>query len=253
MRNWIIQTNCFTDYDIDNLIEKVKDAGNTVRSGHYSFSDKSLLDDMPNNPVLYGSIQMCRQAQKLGANYYYIPGNFQMSAIIANWKGLCLNYDSIFLTFEQIKNNPDRLFNIFGDKIFLKPNLSNKSFTGFSTDRDNFQIEMNTMSLQNVQNDEIILVAKHVDIIHEWRFFIFEEVGCFSPYSWDGNIKEVDDYVLDFAENVSYNIWRPDEYFVLDVAETSEGLSVIEVNSINSSSLYGCDVQAFIKHMEWTS
>ena len=70
---------------------------------------------------------------------------------------------------------------------------------------------------------------------------------------------QTDERVTKFAQNMA-NLWHPvvlgepcvlpAKAYALDIAETPDGLKVIEINTINSSGFYGADVQKIIMAIE---
>ena len=56
-------------------------------------------------------------------------------------------------------------------------------------------------------------------------------------------------YLRGYAAGVSY-VWRPNDAFVLDVALTSEGTKIVEVNNLNSAGWYKGDLQKLVNALE---
>jgi hypothetical protein len=46
------------------------------------------------------------------------------------------------------------------------------------------------------------------------------------------------------------DIWQPDDAFVLDIAETSEGFKIIEINCLNASGFYACEMDKVVIALE---
>jgi len=46
------------------------------------------------------------------------------------------------------------------------------------------------------------------------------------------------------------DLWSPDVGFVLDIADTPEGFKVIEVNCLNASGFYACDMAKVVFALE---
>lgn len=59
----------------------------------------------------------------------------------------------------------------------------------------------------------------------------------------------IPEYVLKFAQDM-VNLWQPNHAFALDVCETPEGMKIVEINSINSSGFYACDMGKFVNAIE---
>jgi len=56
--------------------------------------------------------------------------------------------------------------------------------------------------------------------------------------------------VLEFA-NQMVQIWQPDRGFVIDIARLSnDELKIVELNNLNSSGFYSCDVMKIVAAIE---
>ena len=44
--------------------------------------------------------------------------------------------------------------------------------------------------------------------------------------------------------------WQPSRGFVIDIAEAAEGPKIIEINNLNSSGFYCCDVSKIVQTIE---
>ena len=53
--------------------------------------------------------------------------------------------------------------------------------------------------------------------------------------------RDVKQEIVEYAQRM-VDVWQPAKAFVIDVAETNEGLKVIEINNINSAGFYEADV-----------
>ena len=56
---------------------------------------------------------------------------------------------------------------------------------------------------------------------------------------------EVGQRIIDFA-NERVREWNPRIAFTLDIADTPEGLKIIETNAISSSGFYAIDMNKFV-------
>ncbi|MFA5490852.1 MAG: ATP-grasp domain-containing protein [Candidimonas sp.] len=248
---WIVQTNCFVDYDIDSLISAIKRQGNDVKYGNFTIRDRHLLDDIPQLSIIYGSVQFCNIASKAGAypGYYYRSDTFSMSAILANWADMMINSESLFVPWGEVKRRYSYFFDTFDGSFFMRPNLSSKSFTGFVINQDNWEIERSTIDSQNVMVDEMVMIAPAKKITHEWRFFVSDRIICSTPYGWDDNLIDVPEEATKFVENILRRQWQPDSAYVVDIGQTETEMGIIEINSVNSSGLYKCNVDDFVQGM----
>jgi hypothetical protein len=57
--------------------------------------------------------------------------------------------------------------------------------------------------------------------------------------------EEVEPRIIEFAQDC-VDKSQPDDAFVLDVADTPEGLKIVEINNINSAGFYKGDMQKLV-------
>ena len=90
-------------------------------------------------------------------------------------------------------------------------------------------------------------------IYREYRFFVVNgKVVTGSQYrvglrvfSTECNEKDVIRYAQKMVD-----LWSPDVGYVLDIADTPEGFKVIEVNCLNASGFYACDMGKVVFALE---
>ena len=68
------------------------------------------------------------------------------------------------------------------------------------------------------------------------------KVGSIKRYSPP---EHVDARITRFARECAA-IWSPNDAFVLDVADTADGLEIIEINNLNSAGFYKADMQKLV-------
>jgi hypothetical protein len=59
-------------------------------------------------------------------------------------------------------------------------------------------------------------------------------------------LPETDPKALEFASSVAKDSWQPDTIYVMDVAETTEGFSLLEIGGANCAGLYACDLEKVV-------
>lgn len=179
----------------------------------------------------------------------FLNENFEQSAWVNGWgKERMLNSEYIQSTLGDVE--------IPWSKFFARPAEDTKSFSGTIFEKENFEtwkqkvLDVNSQQL-NATTEIIIAPLKKIYI--EYRFFIVNgKVSTGSVYK-RGDVVQYDslmpNYVIEYAEELAA-IWSPDVAYVLDLADTDEGLKIIEVNNINSSGFYASDLQKFIISIE---
>ncbi len=82
-------------------------------------------------------------------------------------------------------------------------------------------------------------------IFREWRTFVVDGmVVAQSQYAELGKRHRqahVDEDVIRYAQSL-VDIWQPAPCFVLDIGETKDGLGMVEINTLNTSGVYECDM-----------
>lgn len=137
-------------------------------------------------------------------------------------------------------------------RVFIRPCEDLKAFTGQPIDWLDLQDwqarvrdgEKSTRALQ-LNLDTPIVVASLKEVFREWRFFV---VGgkvitgsqYRTMYSRDVTAN-VDTDVYAYAQKM-VDLWQPADCYALDICETKNGLSVIEINCFNGSGIYACDM-----------
>lgn len=163
------------------------------------------------------------------------------------------------LSDDGIVGTVDQIENIHGwDTLFVRPIHDTKAFSGTVMSSDEFEKWKHDIS-DVVETDYSplhcnteIMIASPKKIYAEYRMFIVNgEVVTGSMYKQGNRVisnKHVDNAIYQFTGSM-IGRWRPAKAFVIDIADTPNGLKVIEINCINSSGFYSADVQQIIMAM----
>ena len=87
----------------------------------------------------------------------------------------------------------------------------------------------------------------------EYRFWVVAgEVATCSMYRRGGQIHYAGDVDQRLGAFVETRIaeWMPHESFVIDVCDTPDGMRIVEINTLNSSSFYAADVQRLVSALQ---
>lgn len=182
----------------------------------------------------------------------------------------CLNHDSEIGILANVPE--DRT-------LFLRPVLDDKSFAGFVATPEAITSwkEGIRSALAGKREDEqdptvlpttIVAWAAPKTILAEHRFFVvgrtvvtgsrYQLAGRSSkrlnnpdrePSVGDPQWLSPDSEVRAFAQRM-VDLWSPIDNFVIDVAQTDDGLRVIELGSLNSAGWYESDVAALVDAVE---
>jgi len=171
--------------------------------------------------------------------------------------------------------NPDSIVQRLGDyfdlsgfegsNVFVRPVLDSKTFNGEVKSKYDFKDWRQSIKFMDdfmtdelvdipmLNKDTIIAVAAAKKIYSEYRLFIVDKsIVAASMYKLGSDLTttdDVDERILRFAR-IMIQRWRPAQAFVMDIADTPDGLKVIEINNINSSGFYACDPQKIIMGIE---
>ncbi len=272
--NWILEQFAVEDY-FDKIIECVnKFDDNYVHLKSFEYYIRDLEKEVDNTlpTVALCSIQTAREInrKKFIPGAIYSDKAFEVNRYYKDYHEFILNKDYMCLPFWSLVQNKDFIFNTFGnnDCVFIRPNSGGKSFTGFVTDKDNFECAIDQAFIVGEEPYELVCISEPKNIKYEWRIVIIDGKvisGCrYKTFVKRDLIEEIPDRVIDYAKLVVESVKNPpQECYIMDVAETSDGLSIVELNSMSCSGLYKCDiskimvalrdyiVKNFIRNEEW--
>lgn len=154
-----------------------------------------------------------------------------------------LNNNSIFL---NIKEAQDFIFNT---DMFIKPSKDLKSFGSGILKKGksiNEYIKGTYTNLNTFNDNEIIMISPKVEILSEYRFFVVnKKVITGSRYMKDNSMsisEIIPDYILDTVKEY-VTLYQPHEIFNIDIAETEDGIKIIEYNCMNIAGSYDSDLE----------
>ena len=275
----LIQSNMFNETGYARLVNAVKEMNlpygifKLRPFDHEIQWEEGIISGGAKPTMVWGTLSVERAA----ARYGWHPGvfkneNFSMKVLDEKWGPRMLNSDAKFYKLGEVPS--------WEGAMFMRPVHDTKSFVGQLMNGDEFEKwredlfalrdEFTTVDL----NTEVMIASpKHV--IDEARFFVVDkQVVAGSMYRIDGHVlyKGIDSntplympmwewanahcYGTRYAGDVWYTIgragaWAPHEAFVMDVARTEEGFSIIEVNCINSAGFYDCNMGSVVRALEY--
>ena len=154
------------------------------------------------------------------------------------------------LPASQLVAEPGRAFDRVGahDEAFVRPDSPLKPFAGRVLARD--AVSLAALDHGFYYDDEHlpVVVAPLRSVGQEWRFVVVDrEVVAGSGYLAEGRravAQAPDSEAWRFAAQVASEMEQPEPVYVLDVCETPEGLSLLELNPFSGADLYACDLGA---------
>ncbi len=208
--------------------------------------------------LICGSYTLAKIAVKRG----WKPGAFidnldyvtMASKLPADW---LLNPDATILPFKDVRIETDKFIRPVEDsKVFSGRVYKPEEWADFhagalkALDVDGgvpgFTLDVNTP----------VIVSAPVEIFTETRFFVVDgKVVTHGRYKRGNRVvghivnDPADPHVIEHAQRVA-DFWQPQPAFVVDIAETPEGLKIVEYNSLTCAGFYGADVQALVMALE---
>lgn len=260
---WVLQCNMMAEGAFNSLIEQLdrQDVPYCiVQKIPFSLEvapDPTPLIEASGEKAVFvvGATGMSKVAKDRG--WVYLDGNINYEALIKQYGDLMLNADSMIAKFGHIDEQHVQLGKqLFGDPVFIRPVLDSKSFSGQVMSWHDLVewrkrvIENNEVSSFSTLTafDEVVISGLK-EIYAEYRFLVVNGQVITGSLYKRGNMiyseacNEGD--VLDFAQRMA-GIWCPNEAFCLDIAETPDGLKVLEINTVNSAGFYAMDMSRYV-------
>ena len=152
-----------------------------------------------------------------------------------------LNNEAEYYTCKNI------LDKTFAKDMFIKPSKDLKAFNGGI-------IKTNTTVREHIESgffkkdylNETIVIAPLKDIYAEYRFFIIEDKIITGSMYKRGDRVLYDSFIPEdiMEKAIEYaKLYKPADIFVMDLADTKEGIKIVEYNCWNCSGLYNIDIQ----------
>lgn len=248
---WVLEKNVFAEKCFDQMVEHFKDKNipyHIVKVIPFIHEIDGKVPDVTNPCVVYGSIGTQKLAQKHG----WTPGvwtndQFNEKVLIDKLGVHSLNRNSTFLMLSEVHT----LRGILSDSIFIKPNTDTKEFAGQVIRNDEFMSwYKNMIDIGYLETDDFeVMVSYPKKLGMEWRLVIVDgkvcECSIYKQYQIVKSERQMNPEVIEFAEKC-VKLHNPADVFVMDIAQTEDGLKVIEYNTFNSAGLYACDVTNII-------
>lgn len=253
------------------LLEKQKYAFGLLDGEQDDLSPAPIFKTAP--VLAYGSSTMVRAVQRYGARFGWAPVAWTPWDLLR-----CSSYLSWVddLTVQKYRKilplgilaepmTQDMVYGALGQDgcVFLRPDEGDKTFGGRIIERPRFDDCVATLLGQNLAPETPCVVSMPEVIRREWRCFV--RIGepslercrviTSSQYRENGRLREVagcPEEVARFAELVAGYWPHDDEHMpavVVDVAETQDRLTVMEIQTVHCAGLYACDEDALVREL----
>lgn len=221
-------------------------------TGHLS----PAIDLNTRNAICIGPYSMRHSAKEHGL----YPGVFDIEHFDfviqkQKWGKEMLNFDSIITSFNQLNDLNEN------KDYFIRPVDDSKCFAGnvFNGASIN-EWKSNVIALDEngdnhgtLNGNTLLQFSSVKDIIAEYRFWIVKgQVVAHSIYKKNGKVfcsEKVNNDVLDYVKGV-IETWQPNEAFVIDIADTSEGFKIVEINTLNAAGFYHANIENIVDALE---
>lgn len=257
---WAIQTNLIQDFTVQSVWYAAIENGCRVQEivvipFQDEFGNEDEIANFDGVVIPYGSCKLTRISEERNwRGNCYVPETFRTN-VWNEKRSDMLNADShqmmVKETAEFFKNTPD------DEQWFIRPVQDLKQFSGTVCDVADIKQWMSSTKSGNFSfGDETqIIVAPVKKLYSEARFFVVGgKVIDGSYYRMGGRLISshiTQPEVIDSAQELA-DKWLPHECCVIDIADTDDGLKVIEFNTFNSSGFYDHDIPKIVKEMtQW--
>lgn len=264
---WIIDSIMADTYYGGNFLSSLKELGREVTIYEDSPFNEIKMEKLAFNELTlsYGSVNFISKISKMDnvssfADFHSFDVNKYMSYLDPS---LLLSSDYMYITVSFLFNEfqKERMKEMFGSKVFIRPNSSKKIFAGQIFDLNDETNLINTFKENNIDLNTIITISSIKDIICEYRTFVSRKNGVISASSYfyderGAEIRGCPEKVRYFAETIMEELSdkAPDKLLVVDVAEYEKNggscLGLVELNAPSTSGMYACDAKPVIMEME---
>jgi len=256
--HWVLQTNLYSEEGWDTLVAALDKLGRPY-SVHrvIPFSD-GQPDPDPGLPdgaraITMGSYTLAQYAAARGWRPGAYLDNLDFEVQRAHWGAHMLNADAWVGPLRAYAGTPT--------PFFIRPVADTKAFVGQVMDLGELRawqerlLAISPEDRPSLDGDTPIMAATKKTIYAETRTWIVGgRVVTASGYKL-GTLPrqtppdEVEPRITEFAQACA-DEWCPNRAFVLDVADTDQGLRIVEINNLNSAGFYKGDVHRLIAAIE---
>lgn len=193
--------------------------------------------------MIYGSKTFANIAKNMGLE----PGSFSNENF--EYEVFRRELGDELLNNEIIIGELSTLYPI-AEEFFIRPTGNTKLFTGMIVNKRDFLVWQERENREDSPYiGQNLMIAPIQKIKVEYRFFVVNQLVITGSSYKVGDRQDCS--LKPSTKIVSYVLRIVDKFplakaFVIDIAETENGLKVLEYNNINTSGLYGCDEVALV-------
>ncbi len=266
--SWILERGVFLEGNPDRMKQLIVSGGMEcieiqeapIRSMGYlliledrqALLVKSLLPPPETRVIVYGSIRLAHDLKGMWIPTVWANSeNFSCRTYLARWTRHVLQQDYVIIPFGEFASKAAELLERHGvnRSVFVRPDENLKHFEA----KVILESEFESFLRQSIADETRVLVARPRALVCEWRFVIWRgAVVTGSRYSQERQLSlgPAEPEARQAAEIVARDPWQPEPIYVLDIGKTDQGeYRVVEINSINCSGLYACDLEKVVAAM----
>ena len=195
-----------------------------------------------------GSSSLGRIAQQRQWSPGYIDQNLDYRLLARHYGEHLLNSDALCVPLDEAPTPTSA--------VFVRPVGDGKQFAGgvktaadFAAWRASTLADLARGVPLRMRASDLVVIARPKAIHAEYRLRVVDgEIVSASLYKRGGATHfgdQVDERVLAFG-SARVAQWSPNRAFCLDIADTPDGLKVVEINAIGSSAFYAGDIGRFV-------
>lgn len=253
---WILERSVFSD-NHDRLADCIVNSGHNVIDWDDDWWERQNWPELQNEKVIFhGSLG---NASRIANELKWIPGSycatkqFECTSWYRRASQWLIHKDWICTTANEFVNNPQKyLDQIKSDgTFFVRPNSPLKPFAGRVLHVSNLSLEALDYGFYFDDVNIQIIVTPIRKILDEFRFVVVKnQIIAGSSYVAETRTEIEESSTGDswlYAADVAKNMPEPEDVYVMDVCNTDEGYSLLELNPFSGADLYACDRSSIVK------
>jgi ATP-grasp domain, R2K clade family 3 len=258
---WVLQNNIYEEEGFANLLDNLTRFGADVvhvKVVPFAGTLEAVGGEIPPkgaDAIVLGSYTLSRVAKEMRWRPGSFLRNLDYRVQLQHWGDMMLNSDAHICEFASVPFQEQ--------PFFLRPVHDTKAFSGLVLDWGQYEQwrdgllrcpelvdpVYDPLGVNLLLSSTPVMVCKKKEIYNETRLWVVDERVVTSSGYKIGTIKryrppkETEPRIIEFVESLN---WFPNEAHVMDIADTPDGLKIIEVNNINSAGFYKGDMQKLI-------
>lgn len=245
------------------LFENIEEVKDIIKAQNDSFTDMSnfkpifhrdSIEDtvrnirMMHNVVIpflpIGLYRKIKPVLNLGADDSF----FSFSNTLSMFRNYMLNSDGVFLPYRCLYSPVSSVVSNMGEKIFIRPDSGNKSFSGQVIDNTEESIRQFKRTTR-IDDREMVFITQNKDVGSEIRVFLYDDIISSSFYEHADSPQksiEINNAIKNICENMVVMIKENCglyEFIVADFTILPNGeIKLVEINNAYTSGFYKADV-----------